>query len=495
MAEQKEKLLTEWTVEETLQYLRSSIGDENRNPVKLFQAIQYLASKLNDNDIILEILTSGGLDLIFDLIGDTITMDNCNLQKGLCTILIITCSNPSSKQNPSQKNGFTNLANELKKYIADKDYCVYVCNAICNVCHDNPKHRDYAVNSDIVEQIINAMNTHRGKDGGDKIHESACMAIRNIGSTPQGQAKVGQKGLKAITDGVQHYFDTDGLVKSSLGVLCNLCVYGPNGAAFIESGQLTLWTRIYDAAVNQYPIRLGCAAMIHNLASKKESVILLAVHKEGLNLIISKMLSDAPHDSALYANTLKAVAALMFTLPPNQPLKMEAMNAMIDAGLLKIFNQTLKDSKNRELEELIATIVVSMVQTSIPIAQRVADEDTPEFLVGCLNNPTPQTQHCCMSIWFYVTDNYKNQSELIKAGLIRFLAGNWYTQYVKDDTIRIGLSLILKLLGNTKNYDEIRPHCDGLDKLADFCENKSGDIAKQCQSLKEDVRSVRKGGK
>ena len=55
MAEQKEKVLTEWTIQETMQYLRSSIGDANRNKVKLFQAIQYLASKLNSNDNIVEI--------------------------------------------------------------------------------------------------------------------------------------------------------------------------------------------------------------------------------------------------------------------------------------------------------------------------------------------------------------------------------------------------------------------------------------------------------
>jgi len=215
---------------------------------------------------------------------------------------------------------------------------------------------------------------------------------------------------------------------------------------------------------------------------------------DGLSLIINKMLTDAPHDSALFANTLKAVAAIMFTLPPNKQLKVDSMSKMIDAGLLKIFNATLRASKNRELEELICTVVVSIVQTSIALAQRVVDGQTTEQMVVALNNPSAQTLHCCMSSWFYVTDNYKNQKQLIDAGLLKFLCNEWYAQYVKDDTIRIGLSLCLKLIGNTKNYDAFRPFADGFDALADFALDKGGDIAKQGKSLKEDVASVRKGG-
>ena len=47
--------------------------------------------------------------------------------------------------------------------------------------------------------------------------------------------------------------------------------------------------------------------MIHNLASKQESCVLLAVNDDGLGLIISKILNDAPHDSALFGNTLKGI--------------------------------------------------------------------------------------------------------------------------------------------------------------------------------------------
>lgn len=76
-----------------------------------------------------------------------------------------------------------------------------------------------------------------------------------------------------------------------MGVLCNLCVLGTNGAAFIESGCLTLWTKIYDDAVNQYPIRLGCATMISNLASQPESCVLLAVNDEGIKFDVLTLLS------------------------------------------------------------------------------------------------------------------------------------------------------------------------------------------------------------
>ena len=54
----------------------------------------------------------------------------------------------------------------------------------------------------------------------------------------------------------------------------------------------------------------------------------------------------------------------MYTLPPNKQLKIQSMTKMIEAGCLEIFNKTLKQSKNKELEELIATITVSIVQTS-----------------------------------------------------------------------------------------------------------------------------------
>ena len=94
----------------------------------------------------------------------------------------------------------------------------------------------------------------------------------------------------------------------------------------------------------------------------------------------------------------------MFTLPQNnKKLKVQSMGQMMDAGLLDIFNATLKESKDRELEELVATITVSLVQTSVALAQRVAEGGTPSFLVRCLDRPTAQTQHVCMSIWFYVT--------------------------------------------------------------------------------------------
>merc|ERR1712087_327883 len=265
---------------------------------------------------------------------------------------------------------------------------------------------------------------------------------------------------------------------------------------FITSGYLELWTRIYDDAQNgqnQMALRLGCAAMIHNLSSAKESCVLLAVDEQGLALIIGKML-NTPLNAPLFANSLKAVAALVFTLPPDKQLKVQSMNMMIDAGLLDIFNRTLKQSKDRGLEELVATITVSIVRTSVALAQRVADGHTPEYLVGCLDDPSPQTLHVCMTTWFYVTDNYKNQVQLIKAGLVQFLAGSWYV-HSKTDTLRTGLSLILKLIGNTKNYDAFRPRIADFDKMADFCAKKGGDLEKQCEALKEDVASVRKGGK
>jgi len=477
-----------------MQYLRGSIGDANRNKTKLFQAIQYLASKLNDNNNISEIVQTGGIDLVFDLIGDTLQMDNVNLQKGLCTHLIVVCSNPASKQHPAQKNGFSHISRQIAKYLQDKDFCIYACNAVCNVCHDNPVHRNFAIASDIVDAIVSAMDAHRGKAEGDKVHQTACMALRNIGYSTEGQAAVGAKGLKAITDGVDYYFETPNMIKSSMAVMCNLCVLPENGKAFIESDCLKLWTRIYDASQPGSPVRGGVSTMIHNLASKQLAAIPLATNDDGLHLIIGKLLRESPHDSALFANTLKGLAALMYTLPPNKQLKITCMNKMIEQGVLDVFNRTLADSKNPALEELVATVTVSIVQTSIPLGQKVADGETPKYLVGCLNNPSPQTLHCCMAIWFHITDVYGNQKQLIEAGVLKFLCQPWYQAPVKDDTLRIAMSLILKLIANTKNYDQFRPHVEQYKQMADFLEHRNEDIKKQVKSLREDLESVKKGG-
>ena len=119
---------------------------------------------------------------------------------------------------------------------------------------------------------------------------------------------------------------------------------------------------------------------------------------------------------------------------------------------------------------------------------------TAEYLVAYLNDPSPQTLHVCMTTWFYVTDNYENQVQLIKAGLVKVMAGGWYV-HSKEDTMRVGLSLILKLLSNTKNYNAFRPFCDEFEKMAAFCAKNGGDIGKQCKASKEDIGSVRKGGK
>lgn len=194
MAEQKEKSLTDWSIDETLQYIQSCIGNDERDDKKLAKSVEYLASKMNDNDHIAAVIQNNGVDLIFNVMADTLELDDINLQKNMCTIFIVLGSNPATKQSPAQKNGFNHLANQLKGNMDDPEYCSLVCNAICNLCHDNQVHRRFVMESNIITAIIAAMDAHRGKEDGQKVHESACMAIRNIASSPEGQAAVGPAG-------------------------------------------------------------------------------------------------------------------------------------------------------------------------------------------------------------------------------------------------------------------------------------------------------------
>eukprot|EP01083_Nonionella_stella_P295282 1003590_1 len=70
---------------------------------------------------------------------------------------------------------------------------------------------------------------HRGRDEGYRMHQAGCLSLRNIAADPKGQAAVGPKGFKAITDEMEEYRAMREVVEGSMGVLCNLCALPGNG--------------------------------------------------------------------------------------------------------------------------------------------------------------------------------------------------------------------------------------------------------------------------
>merc|ERR1712048_86215 len=66
-----DKPITEWSVNETLGYLKGVVGKQNRNDFKLTQACRYLTQLATDNDQCVQILQQNGLDTIFQIMQDT----------------------------------------------------------------------------------------------------------------------------------------------------------------------------------------------------------------------------------------------------------------------------------------------------------------------------------------------------------------------------------------------------------------------------------------
>merc|ERR1712038_1186004 len=196
-----------------------------------------------------------------------------------------------------------------------------------------------------------------------------------------------------------------------------------------------------------------------------------------------------------FLNTLKVLAALLFKLPnDNKPAgnkKPEVMKRIIGKGLLATLNEAIKyDSP--ELQEMSATLMIVIAQTSPKLAQELADADSPAQLVNmCMNGPTPQAQHCSVAIWFHVCDAFQNQARLIESGVIEFLTSDWYQNpNTKDDTIRIGCGVYIKLCSNVRNAAAFGQYKDKVLEFCSFCRQNKPQVAELCNAIESSMKQM-----
>ena len=292
---------------------------------------------------------------------------------------------------------------------------------------------------------------------------------------------------------MEEYRNMREVVEGSMGVLCNLCALPGNGESFVMNGGLQLLDSLYSDPESGDNVRLASASVLHNLAANPDTALLLS-SDEGIDLLV-KIIRKAPVDSPLFLNTLKVLAALLFKLPnDNKPAgnkKPEVMKRIIQKGLLATLNEAVKyDSK--ELQEMSATLMIVIAQTSPKLAQELADADSPAQLVNmCMNNPTPQAQHCSVAIWFHVCDAFQNQARLIENGIIAFLTSDWYTNpATKDDTIRIGCGVYIKLCSNVRNAAAFSQYKDKVIDFCNYCRQNKPQVADLCNAIESSMKQM-----
>jgi len=273
-----------------------------------------LTQLATDNGQSVEILSSEGLDIIFEVM--RATAGDVAIQMSCCAACVVICANPASKQYPAKTNGIFQISQGIKDNINYAPFVILAFNAVCNFCHDHPIHRSMALETDIVDEIIDGMKHHLNKTEGHRVHSAGCLALRNIAAEPKGQAAVGPSGIEAITNGMNTYHDMKEVVEGSMGVLCNLCALPANGEAFIMGGGLQALNNIFDDADSGINVRLAAASVLHNLAASPNTAVLLA-GDDGIDLLV-KIIKKADIEAPLFLNTLKVLAALLFKLPEDK---------------------------------------------------------------------------------------------------------------------------------------------------------------------------------
>jgi len=486
-----DKPITEWSVQEVLNYLKGVVGVQNRNDFKLTQACRYLTQLATDNDQCVEILQCEGLDTVFRIMQDT--AGDVAIQMSTCAAVVVVCANPASKQYPAKVNGIYQISAGITANLNYQPFVVLAFNAVCNFCHDHNIHRAMALDTDVVDQIIKGMDHHRGRDDGYRVHQAGCLALRNVAADPTGQAAVGPAGVKAITDGMEEYRNMREVVEGSMGVLCNLCALPANGESFVMNGGLQLLDSLYSDPESGDNVRLASASVLHNLAANPDTALLLS-SDEGIDLLV-KIIRKAPVDSPLFLNTLKVLAALLFKLPnDNKPAgnkKPEVMKRIIQKGLLATLNEAVK-YESKELQEMSATLMIVIAQTEPKLAQMLADADSPAQLVNmCMNDPSPQAQHCSVAIWFHVCDAFQNQARLIENGIIAFLTSDWYMKpTTKDDTIRIGCGVYIKLCSNVRNAAAFSQYKPAVIEFCNYCRQNKPQVADLCNAIESSMKQM-----
>jgi len=486
-----DKPITQWNVEETLGYLQHAVTLPARNDFKLTQACRYLTQLATEPDECSKILSFEGLDIIFSVMKET--AGDVAIQMSCCAATVVLCANPSSKQYPAKTNGIYYISQGIKDNLNYGPFVILAFNAVCNFCHDHPIHRAMALDTDIVDQIIGGMNFHRGKNEGYRVHSAGCLALRNIAAEPKGQAAVGPDGVSTIVNGLEEYRQMREVVEGSMGVLCNLCALPANGEGFVMNGGIRLLDSLYSDPESGENVRLAAASVLHNLAANPDTALLLS-SDEGIDLLV-KILKKADIESPLFLNTLKVLAALLFKLPednkPGGNKKPDVMQRIIQKGLLATLNEAIK-YENKELQEMCATILVVIAQTKSNLAQMIADADSPAQLIApCQDDPTPQTFHCSVAIWFHVCDAFPNQKRLIDNGVLNVLCSKWYeNENVKDDTLRICCGVFIKLCSNVRNAAAFNSVKDPMNAYISYCRQNKPQLEDLLKAIEGAMRNM-----
>jgi len=167
------------------------------------------------------------------------------------------------------------------------------------------------------------------------------------------------------------------------------------------------------------------------------------------------------------------------------------MQRLIANGLLATLNEAVKyDSK--EIREMSATLLVVMAQTSPQLAQAIADADCPPQLINaCEEDPTAQTLHCSIAIWFHVSDAFQNQQRLIDNGILTMLTSKWYQNpQSKDDTIRIACGVFIKLSSNVRNSAAFNKVKDGMNEFITWCKQNKPQLNDLCKAIENSIKNM-----
>jgi hypothetical protein len=279
-----------------------------------------------------------------------------------------------------------------------------------------------------------------------------------------------------------------------MGVLCNLCALPGNGEAFIMGGGLSLLENIFDNPDSADNVRLAAASVLHNLAANQDTALLLSAD-EGIDLLV-KILTVTPVDTVLFLNTLKVLAALLFKLPEDNKFggnkKPAVMQRILQKGLGATLNEAVSVD-DKELQEMTATLMVVIAQTSPKLSQQLADLDCPGNLIQpCMFDPTPQTLHCSFAVFFHVCDAFQNQARLVEKGLFDLLASEWYLrQDIREESIHIACGIFIKMLSNSRNAGIASQHEEGINKFIAWCrQNKPSNIKDLCTAIETAMKQL-----
>jgi len=229
------------------------------------------------------------------------------------------------------------------------------------------------------------------------------------------------------------------------------------------------------------------------LAANQDTALLLSAD-QGIDLLV-KILKKSEVDSVLFLNTLKVLTALLVKLPDDKLAggnkKVDVIMRILQRGLIASINEAVKFD-NQELQEICATLLVVMAQTSPKLAKAIADADAPAHLVHVgMNNPTPQTLHCMLAVFFHVSDDFSNQARLVDEGIFKFLTSDWYKQpSTREDTVKLACGVFIKFFSNVKNSHAITESEKEIQEFIDYNNQNRPALNQLCTAIQNVLKQL-----